>query len=301
LLEVLFLSEHHCTVLGAVIDYGGFSEVRLTRDHETGKLIAVKHIYPENYDREQFTQEVDTLMRLDHPCICRIVRWAFPSGANEAEIHMEYAENRSLASVLQRAGWREPLEFWNPTGKAMIICGIVLGMRFVHSQGYIHRDLKPRNILINNLGRALVTDFGAARPESPDATMTAETGSVYYAAPELFHEDIPCTDKADLFSFGSIAYEILTGRAAFPSSTPPLAIIPPLLAGKMPEIPESCGDLMKAIIRECWNQQPEFRPSFHAIIERFQNSRFEILPGVEAVRVSGYVRGVNRWERGNSS
>jgi serine/threonine protein kinase len=99
--------------------------------------------------------------------------------------------------------------------KGIIICGLVLGMRFVHSQGIMHRDLKPSNILINDLGQTLIGDFGSSRYEWDDATLTGGAGTVNYAAPEQFRDE-GTTNKVDIFSFASILYEIYVGSAVFP-------------------------------------------------------------------------------------
>jgi serine/threonine protein kinase len=71
-----------------------------------------------------------------------------------AEIWTEYAGNRSLATVLARTLNGDPPSFWTPTGKAIIICGIALGMKCVHGRGFIHGDLKPGNILMNGSRRS---------------------------------------------------------------------------------------------------------------------------------------------------
>jgi serine/threonine protein kinase len=272
-----------------VIDYGGFSTLRIAKDRKTGQTVAVKVIHLENYDQEHFFREVEALKALNHPCVCRIVGWSPPSGVNGAEIHMEFAENLSLARVLERVGLGMAPAFWTPTGKAIIICGLVLGMRFVHSKGYIHQDLKPANILINGRGEALISDFGTVRRETYDATLTPECGTVYYSAPECFNEGASITKKVDVFSFGSILYEIVTGKTVFPTSMTPFDVIRTFRSGKMPAVPDSCGSLMQKLIPECWSQNPESRPSFHQIIECFQNADFEILPGVSRTTVRRYV------------
>jgi serine/threonine protein kinase len=105
--------------------------------------------------------------------------------------------------------------FWNATGKGIIITGIVLGMKYIHSRGYIHQDLKPDNIMINEHGQALIGDFGACRPKNEDCTPVPEAGTVHYAAPELYDDRIRPTPTVDVFSFGLILYEILVGVPVF--------------------------------------------------------------------------------------
>jgi serine/threonine-protein kinase len=98
-------------------------------------------------------------------------------------------------------------------------------MRFVHLNKIIHRDLKPSNILLRSNGRALIGDFGSSRFENDDGTLTGCSGTVHYAAPELFEESGFVSRKADVFGFGLILSEIVSGFAVFPRSLEPFEAI----------------------------------------------------------------------------
>jgi serine/threonine protein kinase len=150
-------------------------------------------------------------------------------------------------------------------------------MRFVHSNGYTHCDLHPSNILINAQGHSLISDFGTALLPSGDATTTSTGGTFDYAALELFEEGEPCTGRVDVFSFGSIVYEILSEKRVFPCSMGPLDVLRALRSRQMPLVPGACGYFMQNLIRSCWSHDSASRPSFHAIIESFQREDFEII------------------------
>jgi serine/threonine protein kinase len=276
-----------------VIEYGGASTVKVAKDPKTGQPVVVKVIHPESYDQERFLREVEALRQLNHPCVCRILGWIPPLGKNGAEIHMELAENRSLALVLERVRLGAAPIFWTVTGKAIIICGIALGMRFVHSKGFIHGDLKPANILINGRGEALISDFGAVRSETYDRTLTG-CGTVRYSAPECFIEGQICTGKADVFSFGAIVYEILTEKAALPVSMSPFDVIRTLRRREMPAVPDLCGAFMQKLITECWSPEPEGRPSFREIVQRVQDANFDIVPAAVHSELGSYVTDILR-------
>jgi serine/threonine protein kinase len=169
-------------------------------------------------------------------------------------------------------------------------------MRFVHSSGFIHRDLKPSNILLNGRGEALVADFGSARPEQYEATWSHEAGTVHYAAPEQYQEEIECTSKVDVFSFGLILYEILVGSPVFPSSMQPFPVMRKLLEGKMPPIPDKCGTVIQNLISRCWSLDPAKRPSFGEIFNAFQSHHFDIFPGADPQPIRTFVSGVLAWE-----
>jgi serine/threonine protein kinase len=272
-----------------VLGYGGSSSVKLMKNPKTGEQIAVKVIGAPGFDESHFEREIQAMYHLNHPCILRILGWRPLEESHPAEIQMEFAVNRSLKSVLGRARWGGRPPFWTATGKAIIICGIVFGMTYVHSEGYVHCDLKPANILIDAEGCPLISDFGSCCAPD-DGTFTPEGGTARYAAPEMFQDHIRCTASVDVFSFGSILYEILTERPVFPASFSPLAIWRTLSKGDMPHVSESYGSQMQDLIKRCWSLAPEFRPSFHSIIAEFAAAGFDILPGAIVGRVRDFAR-----------
>jgi serine/threonine protein kinase len=268
----------------------------VVRDPDTGKLNAVKYISSSNLDKGSFIQEVESLARLNHPCVFRTVHWALPNRWHCAEIHTEYAERGSLEDF--ESGGKSPVEntFWTGTKTAILICDIVLGLRFVHFRDIIHRDVKPSNILIRHNGRALIGDFGSSRFRNDDATVSGQSGTVHYAAPELFNEDSEMTAKVDVWGFGLILYEIVAHCAVFPISLSPFDVIRQMRLQFRPVIPSECGDYMKDLICRCWSDDPNSRPSFDEILREFQAREFSILPDVDCEKIRCAVEGVLEWE-----
>jgi serine/threonine protein kinase len=255
----------------------------------------VKHISVD-LDRHRFVREVETLVKLNHPCVLRILKWALPQATRGGEIHMELAEHGSLEAVLEQVNsYRAPV-FWNSTGIGIIICGIVLGMRYVHSRGIIHRDLKPSNILFNSKDRPLIADFGASWIVKDDATQSGGVGTIHYAAPEMYQDDVIVTTKCDVFSFGLVLYEILTGKPVFHPSQLPFGVIRRLRAGDFPELPSDLGTTMQNLLRKCWANDPEMRPSFAEIFAVFKSDDFAILPDANAGKIDEFCTAVVRWE-----
>jgi serine/threonine protein kinase len=190
------------------------------------------------------------------------------------------------------------LSFWNATGIGIVICGIILGMRFIHSRGFIHQDLKPDNILLNGDGRALITDFGTTRLTTFEDTPPPETGTVHYAAPEQFKEDIDIPAPAiDVFSFGLILYEVIVGRAVFSPKLMPAAVIRMHNDDFRPEIPDHVCRPMRDLIIRCWSPNPEDRPSFDEILRLIESNHFEIFPDADPRAVHTWVSVVKDWER----
>jgi serine/threonine-protein kinase len=211
---------------------------------------------------------------------------------------MEWAQNGSLAQAFKRVRNRRRPFFWNPTGIAIIIGGIVLGMRYVHARGFIHQDLKPSNILLNDKGQVLIADFGLGRDEFVDVTPTGG-GTVAYAAPELFQEGVEWTRTVDVYSFALIAYELLVGSPVFPEGDTPFDILRKKRAGDFPSIGLRVVPSMDDLIHACWQMDSGRRPSFDDILSVFEAVDFEIAAGLDSKTVANYVHGITDWELGH--
>jgi abelson tyrosine-protein kinase 1/abelson tyrosine-protein kinase 2 len=256
----------------------------------------VKRFLREGFNQTRFIREIETLAQLNHPCILRIRGWKPATAQGPAEIRTEPAENGALSLNLEKAGHGAQFPFWNANGKAILICGIALGMRYVHWKGIIHGDLKPSNILMNGRGEPLVSDFGSSRFETNDYTLTGSEGTVNYAAPELCKEAAIISGQIDVYGFGLIAYEILTGTAVFPRTDYAFPILKRILNGDLPSIPDECGSLMQALIPQCWSMDPGARPTFDAIVQKFKTVGFRIVPKADAVQIRLYVGDIEKWE-----
>jgi serine/threonine protein kinase len=270
--------------------------VALHIDRETGQRIVVKHIFVGD-NRAKFSREVTNLIKLDHPCVIGIIGWSDGHLPNWAQIHMEFAPNRSLARTFGRTrrGYRNPFD--SATAKAKLICGVVLGMRYVHSQGIIHRDLKPGNILLDAKWRPKISDFGVSRPESAEGPPTAETGTIWYAAPEQFVEGAAHTTETDVFAFGYVLYEILTGNQVFAPPESWMGVLRRIRAHDLPTLPASFGVLMQGLICRCWSQDRRLRPSFGTIFGEFEDWGFGILPDADSDEVRASVNEILALER----
>jgi serine/threonine protein kinase len=291
-----YLKPSAATRTGPQIGHGGSSIVSDEWDPQTGKRIAVKRFLSGAFDQTRFIREIEVLVQLNHPCVLRILGWRPPIGRDPAEIWTPKAENGSLSEIIEKAAHGTHFRFWNPTGKGILIIGIALGLRFIHAKGIIHRDLKPSNVLVNSHGEALIADFGLSCFENPDYTNTGGAPAVNYAAPELFKEDRILTQKVDVYAFGLLMYEIITGTAVFPCSEYPFPVLKRIQNGQMPALPTECGSLMQDLIRRCWSMEPEQRPSFDDIIRDFKTIQFRIVPTADSVQLGMYVDDIERWE-----
>jgi serine/threonine protein kinase len=236
------------------------------------------------------------LVNLNHPCVIRIIGWSDGAHSNWGEIHLEFAPNRSLKDLLNLARRGVPTLLENPTEIGRLVCSLVLGMRYIHSREIIHRDLKPANILFEEDWRPKISDFGVSRPESAEGPPTSDTGTVWYAAPEQLVEGVRHTMKTDVFSFGYVLYEIITGKAVFGPPESVMGVLKRIRARDLPTLPDQFGDLMQGLIRRCWSKSPRDRPSFEAIFREFEQSNFAILPDANLEVIKESVNKILTWE-----
>src|SRR5579862_2585026 len=205
---------------------GGMGEVYRARDTRLGRDVAIK-VLPEalanDADRlRRFEQEARTIAALNHPNILGIHDIGVHDGA--PFLVSEFLEGQTLRQTVV-AG---PLPVRRATEYAL---GIAQGLAAAHEKGIVHRDLKPENVFVTRDGRIKVLDFGLAklvRPEEnhePAVTLTDPTlpgivmGTVGYMSPEQVRGE-PIDRRSDIFSFGAVLYEMLTGKRAFRRETP---------------------------------------------------------------------------------
>jgi beta-lactam-binding protein with PASTA domain/predicted Ser/Thr protein kinase len=194
---------------------GGMADVYLAQDQLLGREVAVKvlhHHFAEDHEFvERFRREASSAAALSHPNIVGI----FDRGEWDGTyyIAMEYVAGRSLKTIVREQG---PLD---PATAIDIVIQILRAARSAHRRGVIHRDLKPHNVILDEEGRARVTDFGIARAGASDMTLTGSImGTAQYLSPEQA-QGLSVTAAADLYSIGVILYELLTGSVPFEGET----------------------------------------------------------------------------------
>lgn len=261
-----------------------------------GRNAALKSIkFKSDDDTDTFLREVETLVKLDHPCILEMYGVILPSKDAEGKIITEYLRNGSVGDILEKVRRGEKVTHFDATHKAIIIVGIALGMKYVHDQNYIHRDLKPSNILLDDNHYPRICDFGLSRVLSDENSMTQSIGTPLYICPDVSSESYD--QRVDVWSFGLIAYEILTGESVFPRNKNALQIFVLASADPRPAIPSSIHPDFREIIAKCWSYDRNVRPSFASILASLEEIDFNITRGVDRKRVSSYYESLKNWEQ----
>ena len=193
------------------IGTGGMADVYCARDLQLERKVALKLLH----DRfaldeefvERFRREASFAAGLQHQHVVAV----YDRGESDGTpyIAMEYVDGRTLKQLVREDG---PLD---PARAIDLTIQILRAARFAHRRGVIHRDFKPQNVIVDDEGRAKVTDFGIARAGASDMTQTGSImGTAQYLSPEQA-QGHAVNARSDLYSIGVILYELLTGRVPF--------------------------------------------------------------------------------------
>ncbi|ESW25000.1 hypothetical protein PHAVU_004G178600 [Phaseolus vulgaris] len=268
--------------MGEAFAQGAFG--KLYRGTYNNEDVAIKILErPENDSakaqlmEQQFQQEVMMLATLNHPNIVRFI------GACHKPmvwcIVTEYAKGGSVRQFLMKRQNRSvPLKL--AVKQAL---DVARGMAYVHGLGLIHRDLKSDNLLIFGDKSIKIADFGVARIEVLTEGMTPETGTYRWMAPEMIQHR-PYTQKVDVYSFGIVLWELITGMLPFQNMTAVQAAFAVVTKNVRPIIPNDCLPVLREIMTRCWDPNPDVRPPFTEIVGMLENAETEILTTVRKAR-----------------
>ncbi len=196
---------------------GGFGTVYLAHDSQLGRQVAIKSLHKRKFSTDKqaknFLQEARSTARLNHPSIVTLYDVAESSDGSLFAV-MEYVDGDSLAGRLTTNSIKlaDGIE---------ILVQVAQALGYAHRRGFVHRDLKPGNILIDQEGRARVADFGLAIHEDSQRMRVGElAGTPAYMAPEQVRGETHRLDgRTDIWSLGVVLYEMLTGKLPFSGAT----------------------------------------------------------------------------------
>lgn len=254
-------------VLGDAIAGGAMARVYRARDTRLGRDVVVKVLNPELTERlsgERFEREIHLAASLQEPHIVPLLD-AGHTADGLPYYTMPFVAGESLRAGMERGGL-------TPREVSRVLRDVALALAFAHARGVVHRDIKPENVLVTG-ETAVVLDFGIAKalaaadraaPNSDSTGIGFAIGTPAYMAPEQAVGDPSVDQRADLYAWGIMAYELLAGRHPFAHRVTHHA----LLAAHLTEPPTPLHQLgmdvpepLAAIIMACLSKNPDDRPS----------------------------------------
>jgi hypothetical protein len=291
-------------IAGLVIDLSDYEQSRNNREVEeeqvsrsvisfvqhrrTGEEVAVKTFaVPEGADKEEvqrkFNREVVSASTLIHPCIVGVKGCCLCTETEGPKIITEYVGGVNLKELLKKDG--PEIEWWDDTRKTNTIAGIVHAMKLIESKGLIHGNLNPSNILFDEDHRPKICDFGTRRIYR----VTTGNEVSIYAASEVANGK--CDWKTDVYSFGLIVFEIVTGHGVFCNCgmAGKVKWVCRLQNGTRLDVPGAVFAQTRELIENCLSMEGSNRPSFDEIWKSLKANGFGIFPGSDSEAVEAFV------------
>ncbi len=254
---------------------GGMGTVYRAWDEVLERRVALKCIRPgkehSEERRERLRREARSAAGLDHPTIARVYDFFQEGGVDH--IVMELVEGQPLSTVLLRA----PLAPTEALGIARQICE---GLAAAHARGIVHRDLKAENVMVTEGGKVKILDFGLAKRLEADEDSLTQDGIVMGTSRAMSPEQArgkPVDHRSDLFSLGSLLYEMLSGRHPFQAGSPLETMrrvvrnTPRPLAELQPDLPQELCLLVEGLLEKNPDRRPQTAGEVVAALETVES------------------------------
>jgi serine/threonine protein kinase len=295
---------------------GAFGAIR--RATFRGTTVAIKVLYRGTNDQKtilMFQQEAELMIQLRHPNVVSCLGVVMPDCITSNGASVSSASNSlSDFSLVMEFLPTDLKHYIKDTGGLCrnlfkttllkIARGIIIGLNYLHQRTpkIIHRDLKPANILLTDASEPRLADFGVSREKVETSTMT-RIGTPTYMAPEILQAQ-KYNEKVDIYSFGMILWQMVSGRPPFSSEpaaqanqqennnnkdgqkngdnnnnnddddeqlNPLQIILKASIQGLRPTIPSACPSPLVSIIQSCWDKDPAIRPDASFLVKFFQS------------------------------
>lgn len=261
------------------IGRGSFGKVFKVKHKDTNQIYAAKISINklEAYSEQELlnmSREVSIISKINHPSVLKFIGFNTKSFNKKSKpvIITEYALNGSLSDFISRYA----KDNFKPTHKLIIIYGIASGMSYLHSHEIIHRDLKPDNILIDYNYLPKISDFGLSKVKSTNNDLqnskeNKPKGTPIYISPEIWEKQ-EYSKASDVYAFSLIVYEIITNLKPFENCNI-YQIMMNVSKGDRPELNSTIPKSYQDLIKDCWSQNPEQRPTFDQIVDKLANDK----------------------------
>jgi len=277
----------------AELGAGGFGRVYKAWDPDVRQSVAIKVLLSDGDPEllKRFRQEVVTTASLHHKNIVTI----YASGEENGTPYlvMELLEGQTLSQIIKQ---QIPLTLME---KVRIMTQVAEGLAYAHGKGVVHRDIKPANIMLQPDGSAKIMDFGIAlASDRRTMNMTMQgyvLGTVPYMSPEQFTGDNKASEQTDIFSFGDVYYELLTGHHPFSAFMRDMSSLHVAILTHDPQpvsqlVPE-CPDALELVVHRTLAKEREFR---YQTFEEVRLDSASVLVDLQHEQAAAILRGVPR-------
>lgn len=261
------------------------SSVMLVLDNETGKHYAAK-IY-QNSPKSSILQEIEYMALFHHSTLVNFIGYSLSdfNGNPNITIIMDYCSNGSLSDYLNK-------KKMNNTELQIVIIGICRAMKYIHQKKFIIRHLLAVNVLLDENLHPHVFNF--TKYNNNDIFYDDRTlGLQYYIAPEIIKK-MNVSNKSDIYCFSILLFQLVTKKYNIYDGEMTVAecIQNVVINGQRPEFPKSINQNIKELIETCWSDDPDNRPEFDELFQKFAFDSKYYLDGVDVEKLNSYVSSI---------
>lgn len=270
------------------VDSFGETHEAVIRDAKTGHkkkcavcFLTISDFYTELENQEKFLRHVKCHSSLKHETIIPFIGFAYPNkNQGQCAIITELMPHESLDRLIENVNHGIDPDEWE-TIKAINIFGIAAGMAYIHQHDYIHRNLKPSNIWLDEKYHPKISGFYFSKPFKQGTenfiNQTLNIGTPLYMAPEIIADlDTHYSNKIDVYAYAMVLYKLVTYNMPFYESKnlTPFNLMKLVSEGHRPTIrSREISDEYAKLINRCWDSNPDNRPSFIQIVKDFMDHR----------------------------
>lgn len=268
------------------IGEGAYAIVFLVEDKETKKQYAAKvGKFQDEDSRQRCLRSIEFMGSHHNQALANFVGYS--------PVDFEGNESLTIITDFESKGNLEDLihkRELDDTQRQIILVGICRAMNFIHQQNYIHRDLKPDNVVIDEHFHPHLTGFMLLDKYELGKKFEQACGTIIFMAPEVINES-EYDLKADVYSFAILMYQVVTGTCAnkiYPDIHSPFQLYKLVAEGRRPEFKAPIKKSIQTLIEQCWSLKPSDRLTFEQLFQKLAYDPEYYLDGADANKVKAY-------------
>lgn len=237
--------------------------------------------------RVLFTNMIEFMKNYHHPTLVNLTGYSTHdfNGHNNITLITDYVINGSLQNYLKKATLDE-------TSLQIILVGICRGMMFIHEKHYIHRYLKPSNILLDENLFPRISGLTCLTKIEGQSECIQKVDTPIYTAPEIWSRNAPYDYKTDVYAFSFLMFEVVTGLKAFKQIEGLFSLYDELIQGDRPVFTVNIKPSIKSLIEKCWSGDPKERLSFDELFDKLAFNSKYYLDNVDKDKLNAYVESI---------